>query len=44
METAEHIKIPAFLIAILMFLVAYPYFHQHYPHQIAIVGLFFSLV
>jgi len=40
----EKIRLPIFLIILLLFLVAYPYFHQRFPEQIAIVELFFALL
>lgn len=33
-----------FLLALLLFLIAYPYAHQHYPRQIAITEAFFAAI
>jgi cbb3-type cytochrome oxidase subunit 3 len=33
-----------FLMALLLFLIAYPYFHKMFPNQIAVVELFFALI
>lgn len=38
------IQLPLFLTALLLFLIAYPYLHQAFPSQIAIVELFFALI
>lgn len=40
----RNIRLPIFLIALLLFLVAYPYFHIKFPKQIAVVELFFAML
>jgi len=38
------IRLPIFLLVLLLFLIAYPYLHHTYPKHIAIVELFFALI
>lgn len=40
----QQIRFPVFLIALLFFLIAYPYFHLKFPEQIAIVEVFFAML
>lgn len=40
----DRLKLPIFLLVLLLFLVAYPYLHLTYPQHIAIVEVFFALL
>lgn len=40
----KDLRLPVFLIALLFFLIAYPYFHFKFPDQIAVIELFFALL
>lgn len=40
----KNIQLPIFLIVLLFFLIAYPYFHLKFPDQIAVVELFFAML
>ena len=40
----KQIRFPIFLIALLFFLIAYPYFHLKFPGQIALVEVFFAML
>ena len=42
--TMKQWQLALFLVALLVFLIAYPYFHQLFPGKIAIVELFFALL
>lgn len=40
----KQMRLPAFLLVLLLFLIAYPYLHQKFPEQIAVVEVCFAFL